>query len=126
MVLLLLLVITCRPALDLEPLLDRRDDRYEVGEEDALEQHGEAEDGHEAPRVGPRLQEPRPPAPDPAAVVLFVQFLGRWPRILFHRLNSCLLRLKCAVRWSNFDLRDPKMGVFLQSTEATPCGHLLE
>jgi hypothetical protein len=30
------------------------------------------------------------------------------------------------VRWSNFDLRDPKMGVFLQSTEATPCGHLLK
>jgi hypothetical protein len=30
------------------------------------------------------------------------------------------------VRWSNFDHRDRKMGVFLQSTEATPCGHLLE
>jgi hypothetical protein len=30
------------------------------------------------------------------------------------------------VRWSNFDPRDPKMGVFLQSTEATPCGHLLK
>jgi hypothetical protein len=29
------------------------------------------------------------------------------------------------VRWSNFDRLDPKMGVFLQSTEATPCGHLL-
>ncbi len=27
------------------------------------------------------------------------------------------------VRWSNFDSWDPKMGVFLQSTEATPCGH---
>jgi hypothetical protein len=27
------------------------------------------------------------------------------------------------VRWSNFDRRDQKMGVFLQSTEATPCGH---
>ncbi len=32
----------------------------------------------------------------------------------------------CTVRWSNFDLRDPKMGVFLQSTEATPCEHLLK
>ncbi len=30
------------------------------------------------------------------------------------------------LRWSNFDPRDPKMGVFLQSTEATPCGHLLK
>ncbi len=29
-------------------------------------------------------------------------------------------------RWSNFDRPDPKMGVFLQSTEATPCGHLLK
>jgi hypothetical protein len=29
------------------------------------------------------------------------------------------------VRWSNFDRRDPKMGVFLGSTEATTCGHLL-
>ncbi len=26
--------------------------------------------------------------------------------------------------WSNFDRLDPKTGVFLQSTEATPCGHL--
>ncbi len=30
------------------------------------------------------------------------------------------------VRWSNFDRRDPKIRVFLQSTEATPCGHLLK
>jgi hypothetical protein len=30
------------------------------------------------------------------------------------------------VRWSNFDRLDPKMGVFLQSTEATPCGHVLK
>jgi protein SCO1/2 len=30
------------------------------------------------------------------------------------------------VRWSNFDRLDPKMGVFLQSTEATPCGHPLK
>jgi hypothetical protein len=30
------------------------------------------------------------------------------------------------VRWSNFDRWDPKMGVFLQSTEATPCGHFLK
>ncbi len=34
----------------------------------------------------------------------------------------------CTVRWSNFDHRDSgrSMGVFLQSTEATPCGHLLK
>jgi hypothetical protein len=32
----------------------------------------------------------------------------------------------CTVRWSNFDCRDPKMGVFLQSTEATHCGHHLK
>ncbi len=30
------------------------------------------------------------------------------------------------IRWSNFDRRDPKMGVFLQSTGATPCEHLLK
>jgi hypothetical protein len=28
------------------------------------------------------------------------------------------------VRWSNFVYWDPKMGVFLQSTGSTPCGHL--
>jgi hypothetical protein len=33
---------------------------------------------------------------------------------------------KRTVRWSNFDRRDPKMGVFLQRTEATPCGHILK
>ncbi len=30
------------------------------------------------------------------------------------------------VRLSNFDRQDPKIGVFLQSTEATPCGHILK
>jgi hypothetical protein len=30
------------------------------------------------------------------------------------------------VRWSNFDRLDTKMGVFLQSSEATPCGHVLK
>ncbi len=30
------------------------------------------------------------------------------------------------VRWSNFDHRDPKIGVSLQSTKATTCGHLLK
>ncbi len=30
------------------------------------------------------------------------------------------------VGWSNFDPLDPKMGVFLKSTEATTCGHLLK
>ncbi len=31
-----------------------------------------------------------------------------------------------AVRWSNFDRQNPNMRVFLRSTEATPCGHLLK
>jgi hypothetical protein len=30
------------------------------------------------------------------------------------------------LRWSNFDRRNPKMGVFLQSTEETHCGHHLK
>jgi hypothetical protein len=30
------------------------------------------------------------------------------------------------VRWSNFDRRNPRMGVLLPSTEATPCGHDLK
>ncbi len=30
------------------------------------------------------------------------------------------------VRWSNFDRWNPKMGVFLQGTEGTPCGHHLK
>ncbi len=34
------------------------------------------------------------------------------------------LRYTNTVKWSDFDRRYPKMGVFLQSTEATPCGHL--
>jgi hypothetical protein len=29
-------------------------------------------------------------------------------------------------RWSNLDRWDPKMGVFLQSTETTPCRHHLK
>ncbi len=30
------------------------------------------------------------------------------------------------VMWSNFERRDPKVGVFLKSTEATPCGHFFK
>jgi hypothetical protein len=30
------------------------------------------------------------------------------------------------VWWSNFDPREQKMGVFLQSTEVTPCGNFLK
>ncbi len=30
------------------------------------------------------------------------------------------------VRWSNFERQDPKIGVFLQSTDATPCGYNLK
>ncbi len=40
-------------------------------------------------------------------------------------LHSCYFTF-ITVRWSNFDPRDPKMGVFFQSTEATPCGLLLK
>jgi hypothetical protein len=41
--------------------------------------------------------------------------------------NDHLHVYSLTVRWSNFDRRrDPKMGVFLQSTEATACGHLLK
>ncbi len=40
--------------------------------------------------------------------------------------NRSELGYGSTVRWSNFDRLDPKMGVFLQSTEATPCGHLLK
>jgi hypothetical protein len=35
-------------------------------------------------------------------------------------------RVPNTVRWSNFDRLDPKMGVFLQSTEAIPCGHVFK
>jgi phospholipid-translocating ATPase len=41
------------------------------------------------------------------------------------RLVPSIYRL-ITVWWSNFDRWNPKMGVFLQSTEATPCGHLLK
>jgi hypothetical protein len=34
--------------------------------------------------------------------------------------------MKSTVRWSNFERRDPKTGVFLKSTEATPCGYFFE
>ncbi len=27
------------------------------------------------------------------------------------------------VRWSNFEFRDPKVGLFFDRTQATPCGH---
>jgi hypothetical protein len=47
-----------------------------------------------------------------------------------HRKKSYIWKSRnlnfSTVRWSNFDPRDPKMGVFLQSAEATPCGHLLK
>ncbi len=45
----------------------------------------------------------------------------KWPREM--TLTRCL---DYTVRWSNFDPLDPKIGVFLQSTEATPCGNVLE
>ncbi len=56
-----------------------------------------------------------------------LEFLTTWK----HLFAPCphLRRFVCeadqaTVRWFNFDRRDPKVGVFLQSTEATPCGHL--
>ncbi len=52
------------------------------------------------------------------------EYIGIVRRCETRSLN--LLYATCPVRWSNFDRQDPKMGVFLQSTEATPCGHLLK
>jgi hypothetical protein len=43
-----------------------------------------------------------------------------------HRFALVINRYYHTVRWSNFDPRDPKMRVSLQSTDATPCGCLLE
>ncbi len=40
--------------------------------------------------------------------------------------NSSSWNIRTTVRLSNFDRWNPKMGVFLQSTEATPCEQLLE
>jgi hypothetical protein len=45
----------------------------------------------------------------------------------YRDMTVSIYRIPCiTVRWSNFDLWDPKMGVFLQSTEATPCGDPLK
>ncbi len=46
--------------------------------------------------------------------------------IWFMHLDVCNESKYSTVRWSNFDRRDRKMGAFLLSTEATPCGHLLK
>jgi hypothetical protein len=42
------------------------------------------------------------------------------------KFSSSETGVEATVRWSTFDRRDPKMGVFLQSTEATRCGHILK
>ncbi len=42
-----------------------------------------------------------------------------------YSLGWCHGHMHCTVRWSNFDRRDPKIEIFLQSTKATPGGHLL-
>jgi hypothetical protein len=47
-------------------------------------------------------------------------------KTFFHIYNYVRGNGEGTVRWSNFDRRDPKMWVFLQSTEATTCGHLLK
>ncbi len=44
----------------------------------------------------------------------------------YFRISFILYDTEVTVRWSNFDPRDPKMGLFLQSTEATSCGHHLK
>ncbi len=46
--------------------------------------------------------------------------------VLICALVARKLKLANWELWSNFDRLDPKMGVFLQSTEATPCGHVLK
>jgi hypothetical protein len=53
-----------------------------------------------------------------------------WQTMSLRRTSILLVRkseegggcYRQGVRWSNFDIRNPKMGVFLRSTEATPCG----
>jgi hypothetical protein len=65
------------------------------------------------------------------AAVVWRSFLSvtREPLILKVRLFQTVVRCfiyLLTVRWFNFVRRDPKMGVFLQSTEATPCGHFLK
>ncbi len=44
--------------------------------------------------------------------------------IFAHFFFLFFLQTEFTVRWSNFDRQDPnEIGVFLQSTEATPCGY---
>jgi hypothetical protein len=38
-------------------------------------------------------------------------------------LSLCWFEPRNTVKWSNFDRRNTKMGVFLRSKKATPCGH---
>ncbi len=53
--------------------------------------------------------------------------IGVWYcRATFGRWKTTIITYNSTVRWSNFDRRDPKMRVFLLSTEATPCGHHLK
>ncbi len=54
-----------------------------------------------------------------------IYFLSTISHIITRRLFLWYMH-ESTFRWSNFDRRDPKIGVFLQSTEATPCGHLLK
>jgi hypothetical protein len=62
---------------------------------------------------------------------IFIFLLFQIPQNLF---ASVFIKLRevsylgrsYTVRWCNFDRRNPKMGVFLRSTEATPSGHVLK
>ncbi len=47
---------------------------------------------------------------------------SRWPKLWYKTIPSHRL----TVTWSYFDRRNTKMGVFLKSTETTPCRHLLK
>jgi hypothetical protein len=65
-------------------------------------------------------------------VVSLVVPADRLSKNIKNKIKSCtgsaLLRVpsELPVRLSNLDRRDPKIRVFLQGTEATPCEHLLK
>ncbi len=55
------------------------------------------------------------------------EFFTHWIDLYFlSTKNDHVNPFQVTVGWSNFDRLDPKMGVFLQSTKATPCGHVLK
>ncbi len=62
----------------------------------------------------------------PDQSVLYSRWCLEWKLVLRGHTGSTSSDHSHTVRWSNLDRLDPKMGVFLQSTEATRCGHVLK